>query len=101
MESTPSDQASQAAVRVLIPPIPLPCVLIPAVTTPLYSGTVSQALRQTLRGEVPKEYPPAPPTTRPRGHGGGAEDVEVGDTSLLTNFSIGGEHNSDTLSEPQ
>jgi hypothetical protein len=28
---------------------------------------------------------------------GGPEDVEVGDTRLLTSFSIGGEYTSDTL----
>jgi hypothetical protein len=36
-------------------------------------------------------------TSYPRGHGGGTEDVEVGDTSRLTNFSIDGEYSSDTL----
>jgi hypothetical protein len=39
---------------------------------------------------------PAPATTRTWG---GPEDVEVGDTSLLTSFSLGGEYTSDTLSE--
>jgi hypothetical protein len=48
-ESAHSDQANQAAVRRLIPPIPRPCSLAPSVTTLLYSTTVSQALRQTLR----------------------------------------------------
>ncbi len=38
-------------------------------------------------------------TSYPRGHGGGTEDVEVGDTSLLTSLSIDGEYTSDTLSE--
>src|SRR5215213_5237398 len=33
----------------------------------------------------------------PRGHGDGTEDVEVGDTSHLTSFSISGEHTTDTL----
>src|SRR5215216_636857 len=36
-----SDQASQAAVRLLIPPDPRPCPLAPSVTTLLYSTTVS------------------------------------------------------------
>ena len=36
-------------------------------------------------------------TSYPRGHGDGTEDVEVGDTSHLTIFSINGEHASDTL----
>jgi hypothetical protein len=31
---------------------PLPCSLAPAVTTPLYSTTVSRALRQPLRREI-------------------------------------------------
>jgi hypothetical protein len=59
-ESAHSDQANQAAVRRLIPPIPRLCFLAPSVTTLLYSTTVSQALRQTLRGRGPKEYPPVP-----------------------------------------
>jgi hypothetical protein len=45
-----TDQASQATVRVLTAPTPRLCSLAPCVTTPLYSTTVSQALRQTLRG---------------------------------------------------
>src|ERR671910_300214 len=44
-----SDQANQAAVRRLIPPIPRACSFAHSVTTPLYSTTVSKALRQTLR----------------------------------------------------
>src|SRR5919107_2107406 len=49
-ESTTSDQASQAAERVLIPPTPRPrCSLDPSVTLLLYSSTVFKALRQTLR----------------------------------------------------
>jgi hypothetical protein len=58
--------ASQEAARVLIPPTPCPCPLVPSVTTPLYKATVSQALRQPLRGEgpIPIECPPAPATTR-------------------------------------
>jgi len=36
-------------------------------------------------------------STYPRGHGG-TEDVEVGDTSLLTSFSINGEYSSITFS---
>src|SRR5918993_3111029 len=63
-ESAHSDQASQEAARGVIPPIPRPCTFVPFVTTPLYSSTVSQALRLTLRGEVPEEYPPASRITR-------------------------------------
>src|SRR5688500_17962399 len=57
-----SDQASHAAVRRLIPPTPRSCSLAPSVTTPLYNTTVSQPLRQTLRGEVPIGYLPVPAT---------------------------------------
>src|SRR5215204_5312849 len=49
-ESAPSDQASQVAVRWLIPPTTRPCCsLALSVTTPLYSTTISQTLRG--RGE--------------------------------------------------
>src|SRR3712207_1023190 len=50
-----SDQASHAAVRRLIPPTPRAWSLAPSVTTPLYSTTVSQALRQTLRSRGQNE----------------------------------------------
>jgi hypothetical protein len=40
-ERAASDQASQAAARGLILPTPRPCSLASAVTTPLYSTTVS------------------------------------------------------------
>ena len=83
----------------LIPPISPRCCLAPSVTTPLYSTTVSQALRQTLRGEVPKGYPPSSATHEAMG--GGIEDVEVGDTSHLTIFSAYDEYTPDTLSEPR
>src|SRR5215211_3728048 len=43
------DHAIQVAARVLIPPTSCPCSLAPSVITPLYSTTVSQTLRQTLR----------------------------------------------------
>ena len=49
-ESAHSDQASHEAARVLIPPIPRSCSVVPSVTAALYSSTVSQALRQALRG---------------------------------------------------
>src|SRR5215208_3680930 len=62
-ERAASDQASQATVRVRILLIPRLCSRAPSVTTPLYSTTVSQPLRQTLRAGVPEEYPPAPPTS--------------------------------------
>src|ERR687898_2951198 len=54
-----SDQANHAAVRRLILPFPRPCSLAPSVTTPLYSTTVSQALRQTLRADTLEECLPA------------------------------------------
>src|SRR5215210_1917922 len=58
-ESAHTDHASQAAVRRLIPPTPRSCSLAPSVTTPLYRTIVSQALRQPLRGHIPREYLPA------------------------------------------
>src|SRR5215213_3953795 len=71
-----SDQANHAATRALIPSTPLLCSLAPSVTTPLYSTIVSQALRQTLRAEVPREYPPVPATHEDMG--GGTEDKKAG-----------------------
>jgi hypothetical protein len=72
-ESAHSDQANLAAVRRLIPPIPRLCFLAPSVTTLLFSTTVSQVLRQTLRGsvseprraELPKFHLPFPPQQMP------------------------------------
>jgi hypothetical protein len=40
-------------------------------------------------------------TSYPRVHGGGPEDVEVGDISLLISFSVDGEYTSDAFSEPR
>ena len=51
-ESPQSDHASEEAARGVIPPIPLPRSLAPSITTPLYSATVCQALRQPLQGGV-------------------------------------------------
>src|SRR5215217_3937516 len=45
-----SDQANHAAVLWFIGQLPRLCCLVPSVTIPLYSATVSQTLRQTLRG---------------------------------------------------
>src|SRR5215218_2592265 len=78
-ERAASDQASQVAVRVRILPIPRLCSRAPSVTTlPLYSTTVSQPLRHTLRTDTLEEYLPAQAThetTRTwgwhRGCGGG------------------------------
>src|SRR5215218_2943009 len=64
--------------RVLIPPSPRPCSFVRSVTTPLYSTTVSQALRQPLRGKGLNDIDPH---HQPRAHGG-AEDVEVGTQDL-------------------
>src|SRR5687767_500282 len=47
-ETPASDQASQEATRVLIPPTPRPCSLAPSVTIPLYSTTVSKVLLLSL-----------------------------------------------------
>src|SRR5215211_684127 len=57
-----SDQASTVAPWVLLPTTPRSCSLASSVTTPLYSTTVSQALRLTLRAGVPREYPPVQAT---------------------------------------
>jgi hypothetical protein len=82
-ESTTSDQASQAAERVLVPPTPRPCSFALSVTTPLYSTTVSQALRLTLRGKGLNDIDPH---HQPRAHGGPG-DVEVG-TQVLSLVSV-------------
>src|SRR5215210_2174537 len=42
-QSVASDQASHAAARALMPPVPRLCFLDPSVTTTLYSRAVSQA----------------------------------------------------------
>src|SRR5215204_393751 len=55
-----SDHATHAAARRLIPPTLRLCCLDPSVTTPLYSTTVSQALRQTLRSQAVSELPRMP-----------------------------------------
>jgi len=61
-QSAHTDHAIHVAVRWLTRPIPRLCCLARSVTTPLYRTTVCQTLRQTLRGEVPKGYAPAPVT---------------------------------------
>src|SRR5215212_9967374 len=53
-ESAHSDQASHEAARVLIPPIPRSCSVVPSVTAALYSSTVSQALRSQAVSELPR-----------------------------------------------
>jgi|SRR5215208_5677131 hypothetical protein len=56
--------------------------------------------RQPLRGEISKQKPlPAPATHEDIVVA--AEDVEVGNTSLLTYFSVNGEYTTNTLSEPR
>src|SRR5829696_3326053 len=57
MESTHSDQASQAAVRVLIPPTARSCSLARSLTAPLYRAAVSQTLRQALRSRAGSQLP--------------------------------------------
>src|ERR687889_738675 len=49
-QSPASDQASQEAVRVLLAPPLRSCSPAPLFTTPLYSTTVSKALREPLEG---------------------------------------------------
>src|SRR5215217_5532875 len=46
----PRSVVADVEARVLIPPALRPCSLAPSVTTPLYSTTVCQTLRRTLRG---------------------------------------------------
>src|SRR5215208_7352239 len=58
--ATHSDQASLVAAWVPNPPPPRPCFLVPSVTTPLYSTTVCQALRQPLRSQAVSELPRMP-----------------------------------------
>src|SRR5215204_1104392 len=87
-ERTHIDQASDAAAPRLIPPTLRSCSLTSSVTTPLYRRTVSQALRQTLRGEVPKGYPPAPATTRARGHGDRSPSMRRWGTTVLSPASV-------------
>src|SRR5215203_993111 len=85
--TTHSDQATNAAVRWLIQLTPRPCSLVPSITTPLYSTTVAQALRQTLRAGVPREYLPAQATHRDmgrhRGYGGGTQVYSPASVSMV------------------
>jgi hypothetical protein len=80
---------------VLILSFPRPCSIAPSVTTPLYSTTVSQPLRQTLRGTGPTEYPPVPATHGTNWHRGSGG----GDTCFLTSFNVDGERFLNTSSE--
>ena len=77
------------------PSPPHPCSLAPSVTTPLYSTTVSQTLRLTLRGTGPTEYPPVPATHGTNWHRGSGG----GDTCFLTSFNVDGERFLNTSSE--
>src|SRR5215217_7504980 len=47
-QATHSDQASRAAARGLNPPPPWPWFLVPSVTTPLYTTTISLASEKPL-----------------------------------------------------
>src|SRR5919112_6393251 len=77
-ERTHIDQASDAAAPRLIPPIPRLCCLDPSVTTPLYSTTVSQALRQPLRGKGLNDIDPHQlPTRTWRSRGCGVRDTSL------------------------
>src|SRR5829696_6902085 len=49
-EKPASDHATQVAARTLIPPTPAACSSVPPATKPHQRATVSQTLRQTLRG---------------------------------------------------
>src|SRR4030095_1159080 len=62
----PRKVVADGEARVLIPPIPPPCSLVPSVTTLLSSTTVSKALRQTLREKGLNDIAPH---HQPRAHG--------------------------------
>src|SRR5215218_90291 len=68
-ESAHTDQASHAAVRRFTPPTSRPCSLAPSVTTPLYSTSVSQALRHTLRGSFSEPNSAEPSKDSPKNRG--------------------------------
>jgi hypothetical protein len=59
-QSVHSDQASQAATRVLSPPTARSCCLARSLTAPLYRAAVSQTLRQPLRSRAVSELPRTP-----------------------------------------
>src|SRR5215210_3402376 len=72
-----NDHASKEAARVPIPPLLRSRPFVPSVTTPLYSTTVSQTLRQPLRGEVHEDIRLLHLPTRTwwhRGCGGGGHE---------------------------
>ena len=55
-ENTANDHASHTVARFLVPPAPVCCSFVLAVTTPLYRTGVSQTLRSALRGESNVSY---------------------------------------------
>src|SRR5215218_3908435 len=69
-ERAASDHASQEVPRELILPKPCSCSLVPDVTTPLYSSTVSYALRNALRGTSFADLLSGPRGPRVGGGGG-------------------------------
>ena len=83
-ESAQSDQASQEAKRMLIPPTSRSCFLASSVTTLLYNATVSQALGGKGLNNIDPHH-------QPRGHGGGPEDGEVGAIGIHCAMDISSE----------
>src|SRR5215217_9378635 len=83
-ESAHSDQASHEAARVLIPPIPRSCSVVPSVTAALYSSTVSQALRSQAVSELPRM-----PKRRSSQNGGSASSKSVGCRYVSKTFVFG------------
>ncbi len=84
-ERPASNAASLEVARVIIPPTPRTSFLVPYVTTPPYSATVSPPLQQMLRGEVLlKKLYKSMLFARDREGGGGPEDVEMGASTRTT-----------------
>src|SRR5215211_6807206 len=83
-----TDQAIQAAVRWLIPPTPSPCFPALAVTTPLYSTTVSKALRNALRGSnLQRKFPMVLSLFAPN-HSGDVSTAYINASSTLGALSV-------------
>src|SRR5215211_9080954 len=98
-ERAARDQASQATVRVRILPIPRLCSRAPSVTTlPLYSTTVSQPLRHTLRTDTLEEYLPAQATHETTRTWGWHRGCGGGEYKSIHQLQYYGEYSSNTFS---
>src|SRR5215204_4336138 len=95
---------SQRARRVVpgdgvpILPFPRPCSLVLSVTTPLYSTTVSQALRHTLRTDTLEEYLPAQATHETTRTWGWHRGCGGGEYKSIHQLQYYGEYSSNTFS---